>query len=268
MILKNISYKPNSFLSNYIDRIYFFNKTSDTGFNFPVLPGTGLELLFHLDETVLIKNQKMEQAHIICPRNITYFNKNKSVSFISVRFKSGAFRHFTDIPYSNLNDNYVSVIDIWKNEGYFLLERIAHQKTIKNKIYEIEEFLAKVFLEKHKVSNNWDSIIDTLYYNYNSISIKELAKHSNLSLRQFERTFKLHFGISAKQFQKLTRFQKTVKEILLDKKSNYLDTALDKGYFDQSHFIRDFKVYTQQAPLTYLTPEKFENHLFHSSFKK
>lgn len=188
MTLKNISYKPNSFLSNYIDRIYFFEKSSNIVFDLPViLPGTGLELLFHLDETPSVANNKIRKSHIICPREIAYFNKSKTVSFISIRFKSGAFRHFTDIPYSELNNSYLSITDIWNKEEYDLLDKISSKKEVKNKIYEIELFLKKIFLKKYKESDNWNSIIDTLYYNYNSISIKELAYQSNLSLRQFER---------------------------------------------------------------------------------
>jgi methylphosphotriester-DNA--protein-cysteine methyltransferase len=104
-----------------------------------------------------------------------------------------------------------------------------------------------------------------LYYNFDTNTIEQLAVKSSLCLRLFERGFKSQFGITVKEFQKLTRFQNLIKNILLKRTPNYLDTILDNGYFDQSHFIKEFKSLTQKTPLEYFTEANFDSHFYHKS---
>lgn len=263
------SYKPNSLLSKYIDRIYTFKKSDDQLFTIPpIISGTGLELVFHLNKPLSIDNNLLESGHILCPREKIQFNSTKVVSFISVRFKSGAFRHFTPIPFSDLNNTNLSIEDIWGKLGKDLNNQLEEQIEIVDKIKTIEQFLWKVFNNNKKENNfKWDPIIHQLYYHFNSKKIMEISKSSKLSLRQFERNFKTQFGVTPKSFQKTARFQKTLKTILLHKKTDYLSIALDHGYFDQSHFINEFKSFTNQKPKDYLNHSNFNNHFYYKSIK-
>lgn len=266
----NKSYKPTLFLSKYIDRVYIFEKSDTNYFKLPaVLPGTGLELLFHLNKPLSINNKELPEAHTVCPRVLLNFDKVKKVSYISVRFKSGAFRHFTSIPFSELNNSFFSVQNLWKEKGEMLLNKLENISGIENKIQKIESFLIKTFNEYHNSKNDkWDLIIDELYYNFDNNTIDKLSQKANVSLRQFERSFKSQFGITAKEFQKITRFQNAIKKILLDRKPDYLNTILDNGYFDQSHFIKEFKSLTNKTPLAYFTEENFDSHFYHKSINK
>lgn len=266
----NISYKPSSFLSKYIDRIYIFEKSCSDYFDLPpVLPGTGLELVFHTDKPLSVNNKELPKAHTICPRKMFCFDKEKKVSFISVRFKSGAFRHFSSIPFSELNDSYFAVQTLWKKKGYKLLRKLESNTKIEVQIKEIQLFLEDVFNDYHdKTNDKWDSIIDELYYNFDSNTIQDISKKSNLSLRQFERGFKKQFGTTAKEFQKITRFQEVIKKLLLNKTTDYLGTILENGYFDQSHFIKEFKSLTSKTPLEYFTDKNFNSHFYHKSINK
>lgn len=266
----NKSFSPNSILSKYIDRFYLFEKSCSNYFELPtVLPGTGLELVFHLSKPLSIDRITLPKAHTVCPRKAFNFDKEKIVSFISVRFKSGAFRHFSPVPFSELNDKYYSIESIWGQHGEFLLKKLQNCKTEEDMIQTIQFYLEFFFNEYHdKRNDKWDGIIDELYYNFNDNTISKIAEKSNLSLRQFEREFKNQFGLTAKKFQKITRFQEVTKSLLLNKNSNYLTTILDKGYFDQSHFIKEFKLLTKKTPLEYFTDKNFDTHFYHKSMKK
>ncbi len=267
---RNVSYKTTPFLSKYIDRFYVFEKNEKDYFELPVvLPGTGLELLFYLDKPMSLHGALLPNAHTFCPRKIFSFDENKKVSFISVRFKSGAFRHFTSIPFSELNNTYFSAYELWKEKGQELLKKLENTPETKLKIKEIELFLTHIFNEYHNPKNDkWDAIIDELYYNFNTNTIVQLSQKACLSLRQFERGFKSQFGMTAKEFQKITRFQNVIKQILLNKNPDYLHTILDNGYFDQSHFIKDFRSLTKKTPKEYFTEENFDDHFYHQSIHK
>ena len=266
-MLKNLSQKPTTSLRKYIDRIYIFEKTEKDEFRLPaVLPGTGLEMLFHLETSLAVNRCTLPVLHTVCPRKVFHFDQCRKASFISVRFKSGAFRHFSPISFSDLNDKFISAQSLWGYHGEMLIERLFKIASVEDKINEIEDFLMNCLRLYHNNSNDkWDVIIDDLYYNFDSHTITQLAKKSSLSVRQFEREFKSQFGLTPKEFQKITRFQNVVKDLLLNKKEDYLHTVLDNGYFDQSHFIKEFKSLTNKTPGKYFILENFDNHFYHQS---
>lgn len=263
----NTTYSPNAFLSTYVDRFYTFEASGDTLIELPeVLPGTGLELVFHLKTPLSVSGNHLPSAHTVCPRKAFKFDAVKQASFLSVRFRSGAFRHFTSTPFSALNNRYLSVEELWETPGKELLNTLSRVSTIEGKIAEIELFLIDVFDQHHQKKNDkWDDIIHDLYYHFDENTIPEMAKKANVGLRHFERSFKAQFGITAKEFQKITRFQDVIKNILLSKNPNYLSVVLDNGYFDQSHFIREFKSLTAKTPSEYFTKENFDRHFYHKS---
>ncbi|SEB53048.1 Helix-turn-helix domain-containing protein [Tenacibaculum sp. MAR_2009_124] len=256
-------YKPSKYLSSYVDR-YFVCKQN---IGLPlILPGTGLELLFHLNKPLSIDGVSLPKAHTICPRTAIQFDHNNHIEYLAVRFKSGAFRHFTSIPYFNIVNQYLSVEDIWSIDGKQLSQQLNDLTLIEEKIKCIEIFLLKK-LSKYKSTESvhWNASLHQLYREFNSISFLDLALKCNISYRQYERNFKQKFGITPKKFQRITRLQKTAKEVLLNKTDSYLHIALDNGYYDQSHFIKEFKNLSGITPSEYFIKDNFSNHFYYKS---
>ncbi len=83
------------------------------------------------------------------------------------------------------------------------------------------------------------------------IKVGEVASILNVSTRALERQFSKILGITPKHFIRLVRFQKAVERLKkISKIENLADIAHDSGYFDQSHFIKDFKSLSGQLPLS------------------
>lgn len=107
-------YKPNNYLFRFIERFYVHEQLYKPVPEMPLLlPGTGLELVFHLKQPYSIKNKQCAKSHIICTRESVRLQANHSVNFIAVRFRSGAFRHFSQYPFTELNNQFPTVEDIW-----------------------------------------------------------------------------------------------------------------------------------------------------------
>ncbi|WP_299625342.1 AraC family transcriptional regulator [uncultured Tenacibaculum sp.] len=263
----NTSYLPAKSLEKYIDRYYLFEKEDNDFFHLPkILPGTGLELVFHLETALSVNNIVLPQAHTICPREGFSFDKTDKVSFLSVRFKSGRFRHFTKWSFLDLNDQFVSVDKLWGKAGSNLVAELKNIKSIEAKISCIDAFLLKMFDENYNPGDEkWNPIIDELYYQFNDINLANLSSKLQLSMRQFQRNFKSQFGITPKRFQQLARMQSIVKKGLLNNDKNYLDTIYDSGYFDQSHFIKEFKAMVKRKPLEYFNEQNFTTNFYHKS---
>lgn len=82
-------------------------------------------------------------------------------------------------------------------------------------------------------------------------NVAELAQRNFLSTRQFERHFKTMSGFSPKLFSRIVRFQSALQENKTDK--SLTEIAYDCGYFDQSHFIHDFRAFSGYHPMFYFS---------------
>ena len=93
------------------------------------------------------------------------------------------------------------------------------------------------------------------------LPVEAYALSCGLARRQFERRFKECTGFSPALFMRILRFQRTYRLLERGRSHNLTEVALEAGYFDQSHFIRDFKRFGGMEPKTYFrhAPEKVDN---------
>jgi AraC-like DNA-binding protein len=78
-------------------------------------------------------------------------------------------------------------------------------------------------------------------------TVTALSDAFNLSPRQLERQFQTYAGFSPKRFLRILRFQSAV-ECYGDRQRTLTDIALACGYYDQAHFIHDFKAFSGYTP--------------------
>ncbi|MCI1754330.1 MAG: helix-turn-helix domain-containing protein [Flavobacteriales bacterium] len=89
----------------------------------------------------------------------------------------------------------------------------------------------------------------------------DMVKQSGLARRQFERRFRSTTGFSPALFLRILRFQRCFRMLENGTVGSLTELALEAGYFDQSHFIRDFKRFSGMNPRSYFVkaPEKIDN---------
>lgn len=93
--------------------------------------------------------------------------------------------------------------------------------------------------------------------------IEELVRRSGLARRQFERRFKAITALSPALFMRIVRFQRSFRMLENGTAASLTEVAMAAGYFDQSHFIRDFKRFSGMNPRRYFihTEEKADSFL-------
>ena len=91
-----------------------------------------------------------------------------------------------------------------------------------------------------------------------------VADKTGFSTRRFIELFKKHVGMTPKLFCRVRRFQRVLHQIASGKSVNWTGVALDGGYFDQAHFIHDFRAFSGINPAKYLADYKdFPRHHNH-----
>ncbi|GAA0549803.1 helix-turn-helix domain-containing protein [Chitinophaga japonensis] len=87
------------------------------------------------------------------------------------------------------------------------------------------------------------------------VKIKALAGNLHISQDAFEKRFRRLAGVSPKQFASIVRFRNVVAQV--PQSASLTDVALNAGYFDQAHFIRDFRAFTGLAPQEFFKSVNF-----------
>lgn len=272
--MKIVRFYPTAQLSPLIDHFWMLESEKDEVIQLPILlPGTGAELYFHYKlpfRYQIRQNHPItcESGHLFCIRN-TPINllPSSNIGFLAVRFKAGMIDRFTKIRAKELLDKTLSVEEIWGTSGKYLLKRLAYTQTSLERIVLIQDFLIQ-HLKNESSDVTIEKAISILYKQDCSISIQNLAETLSLSRRQLERRFKLFSGQSPANFKSIKRFQHTVRKLILDDTEKPLDVALEHGYFDQSHLIRDFQHLAGTTPNRYLVDARTKTHFYNTRRSK
>jgi methylphosphotriester-DNA--protein-cysteine methyltransferase len=86
-----------------------------------------------------------------------------------------------------------------------------------------------------------------------NIKVKNLADNMAISLDPFEKRFRRVTGISPKQFSDTVRFRSLINQFSATE--SLTELALEAGYFDQAHFIKDFRTFTGMSPQQFFKSE-------------
>lgn len=127
---------------------------------------------------------------------------------------------------------------------------LAINHTVRIKI--VSEFLERKLIKAKKQPPGVFETIKYIIQTNGSTSVEELAKHSFRSTRQFERNFKQFTGFAPKLFSRIVRFQTALSKYG-NKGKPLTEIAYECGYYDQSHFIQDFKEFSGHNPKEYFS---------------
>ena len=162
----------------------------------------------------------------------------------------GAYK-FLSVPMHELTNSLFSFSELYGNKGRQLLGRMMDKEDSKHKMGIIQDFLFEQLTAKGR-----NNVI--VNYSVNFISsmqglapIKQLEEKTGYSKRYLDLLFKNHLGISPKTYSTIVRFQHFYRIFGGGERSEAgLQSALDM-YYDQAHFIKEFKRYTGFTPTQY-----------------
>jgi AraC-like DNA-binding protein len=175
---------------------------------------------------------------------------NKNFCFV-VEFKPNTAKYFIPSKLHDFENNVIDISEIWGNQALELSQKIRKEKSDANKIKLIEAFLLDKFIAQKA------SIIDNAIYNIHIfkgfVEVNELASKATLSAAQFRKRFREEIGISPSQYCKIIRINTSLAIFENNYNKTLTELTYDLGYFDQSHFIKDFKSVTGSSPKFFKT---------------
>lgn len=266
------SIEASSVLAPFIKSIWTIESAAEErGNSYRFLPDGFVELCFHLKsvwsfsingEEKLANEKAKFLGQFSRSLDITLPKQSKMV-FIKL-YPWVAYRLF-GIPLSEFTNNPLPLSELFPDEFEKLHEQLFQCKSMEEiKIHVEKWFVTR--LKSLKDSNKEIEQLTTILMQSNGlVQINYLEKNYSRSLRSLQKKFKELIGVSPKHFARIRRVYQAGLVIKGKEMLNYTKMANELGYFDQAHFIHDFKYFTNCSPKQYakqINPNKdFNNFL-------
>lgn len=233
-----------------------------------IVPDGCMELIFHCGD---LYQQYMPGGHrilqpvsfvfgqITAPLEISPTGKS---DILAARFHPDGFEPFTSVPVSEMENKAVALKDLFGEEGHQLEVQVLAAMDHLDRIQLIEQFFIRKLRSPETLERLIRSGIELMHKFNGQVSVNSLAGLLNINRRQLERKFSTTIGISPKQLSKIIRLQSAIKMLEQKQFTNLTSLAYANGYFDQAHFIKDFKELTGMSPKKFYTDSLKMSSLF------
>jgi AraC-like DNA-binding protein len=258
-------HKPKPPLSNHVDSFWMYEGGETARETERILPTGTLELVINL------RQNELSFYTGECPENVSRFSgaiisgahgrglvpdNPKEIRLIGVHFKPGGAFPFLGLPAFDLADTHVDLENIWGSSAGRLRDRICEARTSDEKFHFLEQALVKRLHHRVEQHSAVSAALEMFSKHPAAPRVREAAKYVGLSQRRFIQAFKTEVGLTPKLYSRIQRFQRTRSIIHQDPSLDWVTVALDLGYFDQSHLIREFIEFSGRSPTSYLNRQR------------
>lgn len=251
-------------LHTFIDSFVYYKGYSPDHSIDRFLPDGNVNIIFDLLEGAqyIYDNETLKEIQAcrrvwfsgIRSRFITIPSGKHSEMFV-INFKKGASYPFVEMPLYTLTDSVVDGDLVLTPDIMLLREMILEAGTVPAKFAIAETYLSKRFKSKLIVNPFVEYAVNRITAQPDKSSIKTISDKVGYSQKHLIKIFKDHVGLTPKEYLKIMRFQKAIQEIGQAKQIAWAHIALESGYYDQAHFINDFKLFSGYTPQAYLQKE-------------
>ncbi len=261
--------RPAAPLDRYVRALWTWEGFQQPHHKERLLPDGSLQMVVNLreDQTRIYDRDHLDrfQTHsgaLVAGAHSSYFviDTAEQTSVAGVHFLPGGAFPFLSVPAGELRDQHVSLDLLWGGRAGELREQLLAASGAEARIAVLERaLLARLRgpVERHPAVA-WA----VGEFERAPLPVREVTGRIGLSERHFIELFRNQVGLTPKRFCRITRFQSVLRRIQGGRPIEWAEVALDCGYFDQPHFIHDFRQFSGLNPTAYLpTYPRFLNHV-------
>jgi AraC-like DNA-binding protein len=219
-----------------------------------VVPDGCAEMIIHCGD--LYRQYFPDGSFILQPRGFIFGQISNYIeiaptgrsSIVAARFQPEGLAPFLEVPVSDLQDRANDLITLFGEAGKQLEEKIIAADGTTERIALLESFFLSRLSTPAAIDSITRNCVDIILRSQGQMEIKDLAGKANINRRNLERKFVTAIGMSPKQLSRVVRLQVTLKLLEQRKFTSLTSLAYENGYYDQAHFIRDFKEFTGTSP--------------------
>jgi AraC-like DNA-binding protein len=224
-----------------------------------ILPDSCVELVIHFNKPyrTTFSNGKSEiqpQSFVVAQmKNFIEIEPHGKIGMISVRFSAQGAYHFFAMPMKEIANGIVDLKLVWNNLAKEIEDRIVTCSNTNQRNQIIQHYLIIQLSKNGKADTTLDHSLSLIYSSRGQIRADEIAAKTGMSNRQLVRKFSNSIGLSPKEFSRIIKFIGSLNYLKSKRENNLAEAAYSCGYYDQAHFIHDFKEYSGLTPSQFLT---------------
>lgn len=254
--MKYQEFQPGTLLKPYIKCYYLFEVSTEVPFEDQAFATGCMEVMFNLGSghwqistgNQFVTNPRVELwGQIIQPLTFRSIGHN---IMLGVRFFPHTAACFLQDEIQQFNDGVTDFHAIGGNGVQILHEQLLEAASLQQRLALLENYFLDQLTTKAKHRNKFlllNNVMHELQRDDFFENITQVAHRQGISLRHLQKVFQEYTGLSPKLYSKIHRFQNSLLKVA-QQDSSLTSIAYDCGYFDQSHFIRDFKTFTGFVP--------------------
>ncbi|HEY9123350.1 MAG TPA: helix-turn-helix transcriptional regulator [Bacteroidales bacterium] len=248
--------KPSGILAKYVRHYWILEAEASEGEVCErVVPTGNIELLFHYRKPFVMKHcdntTTVQSLSMLGGMSNAYSDvyTQGEAGLLAVKFYPHGACNFFRFPLVEVENIGINLQEVFNKEIKRIEEQVTAAKDLQNRIAIIERFLiSKLCPVKESEYLLLNQSIQYINSTGGQITARELCSKLATTPRSLERKFATFMGKSPKQFIRIVRFQEVLRRLSLGDKTYLTEYAYNNGYFDQSHFIKDFKSLSGYTP--------------------
>jgi methylphosphotriester-DNA--protein-cysteine methyltransferase len=250
--------RPSRELAPFVEARWWMRASGPDAAVESVLPDGCLELVLHLGDPFAAgpDARRLErQPEAVVVGQLTrrlFLRRGARAETMGIRFRPGGAWPFVGPCVDELTGRAVRVADLWGGSGRELWERVAAAGARPAQASAAESWLLRRMNSAAAPDRAVEAAVRALRARRGALAVSEMAAHCGLGPRQLERRFRARVGLAPKALARVLRFQ-GVLEAAGRGGQAWVSLALDHGYFDQPHLVRDFRQLGGESPTRLLS---------------
>lgn len=247
VLMVQISTYHSKKFSDLVERIWFLeNKGGDAEIISP--PDQYINLVFPMANSKWKHNKTIinfpQIEGITLQSTMAKYPKNTKL--LGVRFFPFGLASFANITGKELVDKTLPLTTITNK-----IPKLNIDELVTGNLESIETLLSQLFIpDNYQRTQILRDFYQYFRWEHQAASIEEFCDKFDTNYTSLNRQFSKVVGISSKHFERLIKFRKALCE-LTETNESLTSIGMDSGYFDQSHFIREFKLFMNYSPRIY-----------------
>ena len=169
------------------------------------------------------------------------------ILYFGARFFPGTADELLQCPLNQFTEQQIPLTDVHRSAEE-LVERMSVAESFGDRIELFERFYAQQIRKSSGVSTLVLYLIDKINRAHGDIRVGDLVEDTGYSVRYISGLFSRAVGISPKLYSRIVRFQRCFGLLREHDELSYANLAQDSGYYDQAHFINEFREFSLCTP--------------------
>jgi AraC-like DNA-binding protein len=252
--------KPGPPLDAFVESFWTFQSAAPSHAKERALPDGCAALIINLkeDETRIYDRddfslrERFNGSVLVGPqKEFCVIDTAEQTDIVGIHFKPGGAYPFFAPPVDELHGRHLPLDLLWGSFARELRERLLEAATPNARLELMEQALL-TRLRHNRTSHPAVNFALRQFQARPLIGrIVDVAERTGFSRRHFIDLFSRQVGLTPKLFCRINRFQRVLRCIGANAPVEWADVAVDSGYFDQAHFIHDFRAFSGINPSSY-----------------